>query len=167
MARITLTRGDITTQRVDAIVNAANESLLGGGGVSGAILRSAGPAVLEECRALRGCETGDARVTGAGDLFADVLIHAVGPIWKGGMEGEETALVRCHTRAIDLALERGCTTIAFPAISCGIYGFPVNRAAPLVLAVARSADQSALEEIRFVLFSDADHVAFAKAFESL
>jgi O-acetyl-ADP-ribose deacetylase (regulator of RNase III) len=167
VTRIVLVHGDITTQRVDAIVNAANGSLLGGGGVDGAIHRTAGPALLEECRALGGCETGDAKATGAGDLFADCVVHAVGPVWQGGFAGEEAALVRCHTRAIDLAIERGCRSIAFPAISCGAYGFPVNRAAPLALAVAASADRSPLEEIRFVLFGEPDYAAYARALERL
>ena len=167
MARVTLLQGDITTQMVDVIVNAANASLLGGGGVDGAIHRSAGPDVLRECRALGGCETGDAKITGAGELFADWIVHAVGPVWRGGQEGEDAALVRCHTRAIDLALERGCCSIAFPAISCGAYGFPIARAAPLALAAAFSAGSSALEEIRFVLFSDTDHRIFAAACEAV
>jgi O-acetyl-ADP-ribose deacetylase (regulator of RNase III) len=167
MAKTILTQGDITTQRVDAVVNAANEGFLGGGGVDGAIHRSAGPSVMQECQAFDGCETGDAVATSAGDLFADHIFHAVGPVWLGGLEGEEAALVRCHTRAIDLALERGCRTIAFPAITCGVYGFPINRAAPLALSVARSAERSALDEIRVVLFSEPDYFACARGLDSL
>jgi len=152
MIKISLVFGDITRQSVDAIVNAANPELKGGGGVDGAIHAAAGPTVLEQCRSLGGCETGDAKATAAGELPVRCIIHSVGPVWKGGGNGEESALVRCHSRALDIAVAVGCRTVAFPAISCGVYGFPVERAAPLALSVAQAADASSLDEIRFVLF---------------
>jgi O-acetyl-ADP-ribose deacetylase (regulator of RNase III) len=139
---IELAIGDLTEQEVDAIVNAANSSLLGGGGVDGAIHRAGGRSILEECRRLGGCEPGDAKATGGGELPARFVIHAVGPIWRGGREGEAELLASCHRRAIELAAELGCASIAFPAISTGAYGYPVDRAAP----VAIGATAQALEE---------------------
>jgi O-acetyl-ADP-ribose deacetylase len=139
---IELVIGDLTKQKVDAIVNAANPSLLGGGGVDGAIHRAGGPSILDECRRLGGCKPGDARATGGGELPARFVIHAVGPIWRGGGEGEAELLASCHRRAIELAAELGCATIAFPAISTGAYGYPVDLAAP----VAIEATAKAMEE---------------------
>jgi O-acetyl-ADP-ribose deacetylase len=149
---IELVIGDITEQEVDAIVNAANPGLLGGGGVDGAIHRAGGPAILEECRRLGGCEPGDAKATGGGDLPARHVIHAVGPIWRGGGEGEAELLASCHRRAIELAAEQGCTLVAFPAISTGAYGYPVNLAAPVAITATREAlaAHPSVELARFV-----------------
>ncbi len=162
MARIALVQGDITKQEVDAIVNAANESLLGGGGVDGAIHRAGGPAILEECRRLGGCATGDAKATTAGDLPARHVIHTVGPVWQGGDAGEAELLASCHRRCLEVADELGCRTVAFPAISTGVYGYPVERAARIALGTTRDAidDHPQIDEVRFVLFSDEHLQAF-------
>ena len=157
---IEVTRGDITTQAVDAIVNAANSSLLGGGGVDGAIHRAGGPAILEECRLLGGCDAGDAKATTAGRLPARWVIHTVGPVWHGGDHGEPDLLASCHRRALEVAAEVGARSIAFPAISCGIYGYPPERAAEVALGAVRD---HALDLVCFVLFGDATYEAFAAA----
>jgi O-acetyl-ADP-ribose deacetylase (regulator of RNase III) len=160
---IELVLGDITDQDVDAIVNAANPTLLGGGGVDGAIHRAGGPAILEECRGLGGCEPGDAKASGGGNLPARYVIHAVGPIWCGGGEGEAELLASCHRRAIELAGELGCRSVAFPAISTGAYGYPVELAAPVAVAAAREAQRPPVELVRFVLFSEGHLDAFSRA----
>lgn len=165
MGRIELILGDITAERVDAIVNAANTSLLGGGGVDGAIRRAAGPALRDECRALGGCETGDAKATTAGDLHARYVIHAVGPVWRGGDAGESALLGSAYGRSLEVAAALGCRSVAFPSISTGIYGFPLDRAAPIAVGAVRGGLQAHPEIVlvRFVLFDRETFDAFAAA----
>ena len=155
---IEVVRGDITRIAVDAIVNAANEGLHGGGGVDGAIHRAGGPAIMAECRALGGCPTGDAKATTAGNLPARYVIHAVGPVWHGGDRGEDDLLASAYRRSVEVAAELGCSSVSFPAISTGIYGFPIERAAPIALSTARAAAEAADGDRRlvFVLFSAGD-----------
>ena len=136
---IELVIGDLTEQEVDAMVNAANATLLGGGGVDGAIHRAGGPAILAECRDLGGCAPGDAKATTGGNLPARHVIHAVGPIWRGGDAGEAKLLASCHRRAVEIAAELGCRSLAFPAISTGAYGYPVELAAPVAIAATQEA----------------------------
>jgi O-acetyl-ADP-ribose deacetylase len=150
-ARVSLVRGDITTLGVDAIVNAANASLLGGGGVDGAIHRAAGPGLLEECRRLGGCPTGDVRLTRGHGLPARWVIHAVGPIWRGGDRDEDALLVSCYRKALGLAAERGFVSVAFPAISCGVYGYPIPRACRIALDEITRALATAEFPVRVLL----------------
>ena len=159
--------GDITEQEVDAIVNAANSSLLGGGGMDGAIHRAAGPELLAECRALGGCGAGEAKATRAYGLPARHVVHTVGPVWRGGTEGEAETLAACHENAIALAGELGCETVAFPAISTGIYGYPVEPAsAGAAAATVRAlAAQETVRLVRFVLFDGPTHAVYAAALE--
>jgi O-acetyl-ADP-ribose deacetylase len=162
--RISIVEGDITRQRVDAIVNAANSSLLGGGGVDGAIHRAAGPGLLEECRKLGGCPTGQARITGGYDLPAHRVIHTVGPVWGGGGHGEDELLASCYRNSLALAVRHDIHTVAFPAISTGIYGFPLDRATRIAVAeVCRFLDQDeVIEKVIFVCFGQAAYDGYSR-----
>jgi O-acetyl-ADP-ribose deacetylase (regulator of RNase III) len=166
--RIELQIGDITEQEVDAIVNAANSTLLGGGGVDGAIHRAGGPSILEECRRLGGCDTGDAKATGGGNLPARYVIHGVGPVWRGGGAGEAEQLSSVHRRAIELAGELGAATVAFPAISTGAYGYPLELAAPVAIAATREALEAhpEVEAARFVFRDEATLEHYRRALGS-
>ncbi|MEW5764945.1 MAG: O-acetyl-ADP-ribose deacetylase [Acidobacteriota bacterium] len=158
-ARMTVEMGDITLQTTDAVVNAANPTLLGGGGVDGAIHRAAGPGLLEECRGLGGCETGRAVITGGYGLKARFVLHTVGPVWRGGREGEEQALASCYRSCLTLAAERGLKSVAFPAISTGAYGYPPREACRVALETTSEflARNGLPERVVFVCFGRSDY----------
>lgn len=163
--RIEVIQGDITKEHVDAIVNAANARLAGGGGVDGAIHRAGGPAIMAECRALGGCDTGDAKITTGGNLPAKHVIHAVGPVYYGGAQGEAKLLASCYRRSLEVAVESRLKSVAFAAISCGIYGYPISDAARIALSTVKTFVEShpQIELVRFVLFSDDVLKAFSAA----
>jgi O-acetyl-ADP-ribose deacetylase (regulator of RNase III) len=163
--KIELVETDITTLAVDAIVNAANNSLLGGGGVDGAIHRAAGPALLEECRTLNGCATGDAKITKGYDLPARYVIHTVGPVWKDGNSNEEELLSSCYQRCLELARENGLQTLAFPAVSTGVYGFPKKLAAIIAVREINKAlsHNSKLTKVQLVCFNRDTRIAYEEA----
>jgi len=166
--RIELKIGDITVMDVDAIVNAANNTLMGGGGVDGAIHRAAGPQLAEECLLLQGCPTGEAKITRGYNLKARHIIHTVGPVWHGGGKNEEKLLTGCYRNSLRLAVENGVKTIAFPAISTGAYRFPMDRAASIAVTEARNflRDNPELEKVTFVCFDQAALSAYQKALEA-
>jgi len=157
---ITFVVGDLTEQRVDAIVNAANEALVAAAGVCGAIRRAGGDEIFEECARLGGCQTGDAKATGAGRLPARYVVHAVGPIWRGGGHGEAAQLFSAYRRALEVAESLDCRTVAFPALSTGIYGYPAELAAPVAVAAVRELEDR-FDEIRFVFLEDGAREVFA------
>ncbi len=174
LVQLQLLRGDLTKIKVDAIVNAANAELIGGGGVDGAIHAVGGPEIMQELNVVRNrigrCPTGSAVVTGAGRLPARFVFHAVGPVYRGGNAGEPQALASCYSKCLDLALEHGAKTISFPSISTGVYGYPIEQAAPLALRSIASwltGQNDAIQVIKLIQFSDGDHQIYRKCAENL
>lgn len=166
MGKIIIKHGDITREDVDVIVNAANTSLLGGGGVDGAIHSAAGPSVLEECKKIGGCATGEAVITNAGDLKAKKIIHTPGPVWHGGDQGESVKLASCYENSFRLAKKNGLKTIAFPAISTGVYGYPIEKATWIAIEEGLR-HQEDFAEIRYICFSERDYMVYQKVYEEL
>ncbi|WP_395016933.1 O-acetyl-ADP-ribose deacetylase [Dongia sp.] len=168
MAEIRAIRANIVTLHVDAIVNAANESLLGGGGVDGAIHRAAGPELLEECRTLHGCKSGDAKITKGYRLPAKHVIHTVGPVYRGGEAGEPAVLASCYRRSLEIAEQHGLKSIAFPAISTGIYGYPIEDATRIAVETVRASLDAApsVEDVIFCCFSESDLAVYRQALAS-
>lgn len=167
--RIEIIQGDITRSRVDAIANAANTSLLGGGGVDGAIHRAAGPELLAECRTLHGCETGKAKITKGYNLPAKYVLHTPGPVWYGGNRGEPELLAGCYRSCLDLSSQYGCKTVDFPSISTGVYGYPVDKAAAVALrAILESLEAHPdIERVRMVCFDSRTKAAYEAALAAL
>lgn len=167
--RLKILKGDITQLQVDAIINAANPTLLGGGGVDGAIHKAAGPGLFEECKKLGGCAVGHAKISKGYRLPAKYVIHTVGPVWRGGVKGEPQLLSSCYQECLNIALEYGIKTIAFPAISCGIYGYPISQAA--TIAIKETANflelHTEIESVAFVCFDDTVYEAYEHALECL
>lgn len=164
---VEVVEGDLTKENVDAIVNAANSTLLGGGGVDGAIHRAGGPAILAECKKLGGCDTGDAKITTGGNLSAAHVIHTVGPVYRDGQSGEPELLASCHRRSLEVARENGLRTVAFPAISCGVYGYPIPDAAQIAVGTvaAELEKHGGIDLVRFVLFGADVFAVFQRALE--
>jgi len=168
-SRLALVQGDITKETVDAIVNAANESLIGGGGVDGAIRRAGGPKIDAECRRIGHCPTGQAVITTAGNLPAKHVIHTVGPIWRGGNNGEPDLLASCYHESLSLALQHGIKTVAFPSISTGIFGYPIDKAAHTALRTVKTflETHDGIDEVRFVLFDDVTYQGYEAALRAV
>ncbi len=168
---IQVVQGDITKENTDAIVNAANKTLLGGGGVDGAIHRAGGPAILEECRKLGGCDTGDAKITTGGRLPAKYVIHTVGPVYRDGKHGEPELLKSCHVRSLEVAVANGVRTIAFPAISCGVYGYPIEEASKIAINTVKEFLETypncGITLVRFVMFGSDTFIPFRSALRDL
>ena len=167
MTKLILRKGDITLEDVDAIVNAANSTLLGGGGVDGAIHKAGGPAILEACRAIRarqgGCKDGEAVITTGGRLPARHVIHTVGPVWQNGHKGEPEKLAACYRNSLQIAQDNGLQSVAFPSISTGVFGYPIELAAPLAVSTVKAFLKAAnFEKIRFIVFSDLDLIVYSK-----
>ncbi len=164
MERIEIIKGDLTRQKVDAIVNAANTSLLGGGGVDGAIHQAAGPELLEETRKLGGCQTGQAKITPGYNLPARFIIHTVGPVWQGGNQNEDKLLASCYKNSLELAVQNCLKTIAFPSISTGVYRFPLGRAAEIAFAEVKNflKQNESIEKVIFVCFGDGAYEVYQK-----
>jgi len=163
--KIELAEGDLTQETTDALVNAANTSLLGGGGVDGAIHRAGGSRILEECKTLGGCETGDAKLTTGGKLAAKYVIHTVGPVYRGGQCGEPELLASCHRRSLEVAVENGVASLSFPAISTGVYGYPMDQAADIALQTVKDfvSGREGIGLVRFVLFGRDAYDAYCEA----